>query len=117
MATVLIVDDSTFQQNRVASTCESAGYSVLKASTGEAGLELIEKESPDVVICDLLMPGMGGLGLLEKIQGKDGPDVIILTADIQTSVKEQCFSLGAKAFLNKPPDEKELLSEIANIVG
>ncbi len=113
MERVLIIDDSSFQRNMLRRIIEGAGYTVITAANGREGLEQIETGAPDVVLCDLLMPELGGRELLEILREKKSPvSVIIVTADIQKSVRQQCMDLGAVAFVNKPPDKDELLGYV-----
>lgn len=118
MAKVLIIEDSLFQRNRIKKILTAGGYDLVEAGNGKEGLDKIESEQPDGVLCDLLMPEVDGMALLEtlKANGSSTP-VIILTSDIQDSVKEKCLSLGAKAFLNKPPKEEDLLQALQQVVG
>lgn len=115
MATILIIDDSSFQRKRIVEIIGAAGHTAIQAPTAEEGLELLEQDSPDLIICDLLMPGMGGMELLRRLQkAKSGIPVIILTADIQSSARDQCMELGARAFLNKPTDPEILLQAVTD---
>lgn len=117
MSTVLIIDDSTFQRNRLRTTLQEGGYQTLEAGTAEEGLVIIESANPDAVLCDLLMPGMGGLELLRMLQEKSSEvPIVIVTADIQDTVREECMRLGAKGFLTKPPQTAELLAALAAVI-
>ena len=118
MALVLIVDDSGFQRRMIRTILAGDGYETIEAGDGGAGIEMAAAHTPDCVLMDLLMPGVSGLDALEILrdQGNTIP-VIILTSDIQDSVRQQCMDLGAGAFLNKPPRAEELLKTISDILG
>ena len=115
MAAILIIDDSSFQRKRIVEIISAAGHTAIQAPNAEEGLELLAQENPDLIICDLLMPGMGGMELLQRLQKtKSKIPVLILTADIQSSVRDQCLELGAREFLNKPTNPETMLEAINN---
>ncbi len=113
MANILIVEDSAFQLNFLSKTVSLAGHDVTKATNGREGLEKIVAEAPDLVFCDLLMPEMSGLELLEELDNRGIKlPVIVVTADIQESTHKRCLELGVGAVLNKPPKADELLDAV-----
>ena len=118
MALVLIVDDSSFQRRMIRNILAGDGHETIEAGDGGAGIEMAAAHSPDCMLMDLLMPGVSGLEALETLhdQGNSIP-VIILTSDIQDSVRQQCLDLGARVFLNKPPKAEELLGAIRTVLG
>lgn len=110
MPNVLIIEDSSFQRKFLSKTIGEAGHHVIMATNGREGLEKIVAELPDVVICDLLMPEMGGLEVLEELRTRniDIP-ILILSADIQDSIRDKALGLGVIDFLNKPITEEALI--------
>jgi CheY-like chemotaxis protein len=114
MAAILIIDDSSYMRSKIRSILKSDGYDILEAENGYKGLQMIREHSPDCVILDLILPEMDGLKVLKALQSKI--PVVVVTADIQESVFEQCLELGAKAFINKPPKEDELRNTVKNIL-
>ncbi len=118
MATILIVDDSQFQRSFQRRALVAAGHTVVEAGDGAQALEIVAAERPDCVLVDLIMPGTGGLTLLETLRSRE-PDlpVIVVTADIQDQVRQQCLELGAFAVLHKPVDEELLRRRVAAAVG
>jgi twitching motility two-component system response regulator PilH len=113
---ILIVDDSKFQRNQVLKTLVAASFEVDQASNGKEALTKIQAQSYDLLISDLLMPELDGIGLLKQLQALQiKTPVIVVTADIQEPVKQECLTLGAKAFLNKPFDGEALLNSIKNL--
>jgi CheY-like chemotaxis protein len=99
---ILVIDDAIFTR-KVYFKILSKEYEVIEAANGDEGLKLCEKEKPDIVICDLLMPGMNGFQFLveyEKIS--HSAPVIICTSDVQEETREKCFELGAEEFIQKP---------------
>ena len=117
MSLILIIDDSQYQRGEVRRSLVKTGFEVLEAGNGESGLELANEHSPDLILVDLLMPGMGGLEVMEALQEKESPiPVIVLTSGIQESVRQRCLELGASSVLAKPATEEELLSTIRDII-
>ncbi len=118
MALVLIIDDSAFQRGVIRSLVRDAGYETEEAENGRAGLEKIAARKPDCILTDLLMPDMGGLELLESLRELAAAiPVIIITGNIQESVRQRCLELGAAAVVNKPVRQEELLPAIEKALG
>ena len=85
------------------------GHDVSEAACGETGLAALESQPPDAVILDLLMPGVTGYKVLEKLRELHSAiPRIVLTADIQDASKKRCLDLGATCVLSKPPNSAEL---------
>ncbi len=118
MALILIIDDSAFQRGVIRSLVRDAGYETEEAENGRAGLEKIAARQPDCILTDLLMPDMGGLELLESLRELAAAiPVIIITGNIQESVRQRCLELGAAAVVNKPVRQEELLPAIEKALG
>jgi two-component system, chemotaxis family, chemotaxis protein CheY len=115
---VLIVDDSSMSRRMMRRIVESAGYEVVEASEGAAGLEQYFLEKPVLVFLDLTMKDMYGLDVLEKLRELD-PEarVIIASADIQDSTKEMVRSAGANAFINKPLSPEKVLQAMESVIN
>lgn len=113
MATLLIIDDSQFQRRMLRSVAQSLGHEVLEASDGAKGLSLAAEHAPDCILCDLVMPVLGGIEVLETLRERgDATPVIIVTSDIQAPVKKLCQDLGAIAFISKPAPADQLRQAI-----
>ena len=118
MAKILLIDDSWLMRRGLSSMICSASHSVIEAENGKDGLALLASERPDCIVLDLLMPEMDGYQVLEHLKKKDNTiPVVICSADIQKTAREKCMALGATGFLNKPPQEKEILSAINEAIG
>jgi len=103
MPNVLIVDDESAIRESLQGVLEDEGYKTATAGSGEACLEFLGKQSFDVILLDIWLPGMDGLDTLEKIRAlTDAPEVIIISghATIETAVR--ATKLGAFDFLEKP---------------
>jgi CheY-like chemotaxis protein len=118
MALVLVVDDSITARAYCRKVLGPAGHELLEAVSGRDALAKIADRRPDCVVLDLLMPDMSGIELLEALGDRgDRPPVVVLTADIQESVREQCAGLGVSAFINKPAAPAALQGAVAEAVA
>ena len=116
MAKVLVVDDSKLSRTMHALAVRELGHEVIEADNGETALELFEKELPDLVVTDLLMPRMSGNELLARLRERnfDVP-IVVVSADIQQSSRQLCQHLGARAFFNKPLRTEEFARYLESI--
>lgn len=115
-AKILIVDDSGLARRLIRKILEELGHEVEEAADGAEALERYLLNHHDAVVLDLLMHGMYGVDVLQKLKQLN-PDlpVIIATADIQKTTREQVKESGAAAMINKPVT-KEQLAEVLGIV-
>ena len=118
MAKILVVDDSSFARMRISNMLQEGGHDTVEAADGRTGLAMVQQELPDCILTDLLMPEMDGISLLAALRelGSNLP-VIVLTADIQESKRQQCEELGAAGFLFKPPQGKVLLEMVEKVLA
>lgn len=118
MATILIVDDSSFSRRTLKRILEPAGYIVLEASDGASALERYFLERPDLVLLDLNMGDMHGLEVLEKLRELDpAAAVVAASADIQSSTRELTKSAGARGFIAKPFVAEHVLRAVHMALG
>ncbi|NMB80062.1 MAG: response regulator [Methanomicrobiales archaeon] len=116
MKKILIIDDSSFQRKIISSILQEAGYTLVVTDNGRDGFAAIEKERPDLVITDLLMPEFDGFYFLEQAKAHGIPvPVLILTSDIQDTTRAKCLSLGAARVINKPVKKEVLLAAVASV--
>lgn len=112
-AKVLIVDDSALTRRSLRQILETAEYEVMEAENGLDALERYFLDKPDVVLLDLVMRGMYGLEVLQKLRELDPQArIVVVSADIQTSSQDLAGEAGATAFINKPFDRAEILSAL-----
>ena len=110
---VLVVDDSGLARRTMRQILESAGHQVAEATDGISALEQFYVEKPDVVMLDLVMKGMYGLDVLNKLRELDpAVKVIVVSADIQTSSQDMVREAGGIAFVNKPFDRQDILTAL-----
>jgi len=102
---ILLVDDSNFVRQFIKKYLLQINPSLefKLAGTGEEGFNFFLEKKPDLIITDLLMPGMGGEAFVKSVREIDKDiKIIVLSADVQKSVKEELKELNVTAFLNKP---------------
>ena len=120
MAKVLIVDDSPTETHKLTSMLEKHGHSVSCAGNGEEGVEKARRELPDVVLMDVVMPGLNGFQAtrqLSRNQETASIPVIIVTTKDQETDRVWGMRQGAKQYLTKPVSETELIKAITQLCG
>lgn len=110
MQTILIVDDDLQIGNMVEEVLRRAGYAVRRAYSGTEALLAIQAKRPDLVLLDLMLPGLSGEEVLPKLSGIP---VIVVSAKAEVTDKVSLLLGGAADYLTKPFDTKELLARIA----
>lgn len=115
MTRILIVDDSPTETHVLKGMLEKNGYQVIIAATGEDGIKLAQSQTPDVILMDIVMPGVNGFQATRKLSKDPAtsaiPIVMISTKDQDTDriwAKRQ----GAKDYITKPVTEADLLDKI-----
>ena len=120
MARVLIVDDSPTETFKITEVLKGSGHEVLTASGGEEGVAIAKKELPDLVLMDVVMPGINGFQATRQLTKNPStahiPVIIVSTKDQETDRlwgKRQ----GAKGYLTKPIDAKSLADAVASALA
>lgn len=109
MKTIAIIDDDVHIGNMIEELLQEEGYNVLRAYSGTEAIYLLSNSSPDLVLLDLMLPGLSGEEVLPHI--KNIP-VIVISAKVDTDSKVNLLLSGAADYLTKPFDTKELLARI-----
>lgn len=120
MAKVLIVDDSPTETYKLTSILEKNGHSVITAETGESGVTTAKQELPDLVLMDIVMPGLNGFQAtrqLSKASETSHIPVIIVTTKDQETDRVWGLRQGAKAYLTKPIEEKVLMDVMSEVLA
>ena len=111
---IMVVDDDQTVLRLLDRILKPAGYDVILASDGGSALKLAEQHSPDLVILDIMMPGLNGFQVLEFIREKSEVPVIMLTGVVEPISVYQSVNLGADDYVRKPFRTRELLVRIKN---
>ena len=114
--TVLVVDDETAIAEAVRARLSSEGFRVLVAADGPQALELAAAEEPDLVVLDLMLPGMDGLEVCRRLQAGRWVPVLMLTARTEEADKVAGFAVGADDYLTKPFSLRELTVRVRAIL-
>lgn len=112
---VMVVDDEPFILKMIEARLRSNGYEVITAEDGETCLKKVGEEKPDVILLDIIMPGLSGFEVCARLKEnhstKDIP-VVMLTALAQKKDMSRGLDVGAKFFVTKPYDPEDLLYKI-----
>jgi len=111
-ATILVVDDEPQLRRAMRATLSDLGYSVTEAKTGEEALEKLRSDSPDLILLDLNMPGIGGLETCRAIRETSDIPIIVLSVRNAERDKVQVLDAGADDYVTKPFGIQELLARI-----
>jgi two-component system nitrogen regulation response regulator NtrX len=115
---VLVVDDDPSIIETFGAILRSEGYEVLTASSGRDAVALARQEPVDLILLDLVMPGMDGLAALPQLrEARPTAPVVILCADVEPDGEVEAFGSGAVAVLLKPPDVDKLLRMVEELTG
>jgi len=111
-AKIMIVEDDPAIQRSVRYFLESNGYTVVTVSTGEEALRIVTEEQPDLILLDIVLPGMSGLEVCQQIRKKIYIPIIMLTAKSEEIDKVLGLEMGADDYVTKPFGDRELLARI-----
>jgi DNA-binding response OmpR family regulator len=113
MVKILIADDDLFISEYIQKVLKSKDFEMITATNGEDALALYEKERPDLLLLDVMMPKMDGFQVCQRIRERDPlVPILMLTAKHQTSDKVAGLNLGADDYITKPFDRHELIARI-----
>ena len=115
---VLVVDDDRHVLDAIRAALESQGYEVLSAQDGQEGLMRAERDAPDLIMLDVMMPRRSGLAVLEKLRSvkNAGPPIIVMTANDEQRHEAYATSQGANFFLKKPFDMQHMLQAVERLL-
>lgn len=114
---ILLVDDDTSLLDTLNDFLSYEGYEVVTATSGEQALQKLRITPPDIIILDMSMPGMGGVGFLDRITNADGSTqfpVLVLTA--RAAMASYFADKQIDGFISKPCDPSDLLTEVSRII-
>ena len=113
---ILVVDDEPRIVDIVRVYLAREGYRVLTAADGKTALEMARREHPDLVLLDLMLPGISGWDVCRALRAEDGPAIIMLTARDDTTDKVVGLELGADDYVTKPFDPHELVARVRAVL-
>ena len=119
MAKILVVDDSPTMLSGTSKILVSAGHDVVQATNGEEGINKAASENPDLILMDVVMPDLNGFQATRTITTTENTQhipIIMLTTKDQETDKVWAKRQGASDYIVKPPNSKELLSKIDNLL-
>ena len=114
---ILIIDDDPTLLELLPAHLETAGYRPLAASDGPSGLQMAINEKPDLLILDVMMPGMDGWKVCEQLREKSDIPIIMLTAKGEETDKLRGFRLGVDDYVTKPFSFAELVARVGAVLG
>ncbi len=113
MTKILIIEDEPAMRANVADILEMENFQPLSAATGREGLEAARRERPDLILCDILMPGMDGLSAIMKIVEQDPKaKIIVVSALVKEALRKEAIRAGAVDFVAKPFQVERLLEAV-----
>ncbi len=113
---ILLVDDDPNISHLVKLYLEKEGFAVTEAARGDTALDLFRKETPSLVLLDVMLPGLDGLQVLREIRQTSKTPVIMLTAKDETFDKVLGLELGADDYVTKPFETKELVARVKAVL-
>ncbi|MBM3133276.1 MAG: response regulator [Chloroflexi bacterium] len=113
---VLMVDDDPVIVKFVSANLRARGFEVVTAEDGEAALRAMEQTTPNLVLLDLLMPGIDGFEVCRRIRRNSAVPIIVLTAIGESSTRLELLSLGANDYITKPFDVADLLRRVRSML-
>jgi two-component system chemotaxis response regulator CheY len=117
---ILTVDDSATIRDLLLSELSGLGYRVMQAEDGINGLEMLAIEAPDVIITDITMPRMDGIGFIRNVRGDErykSTPILVLTTESDPTAKERAKRAGATGWIVKPFDPRKLAEAIRKVTA
>ncbi|MBL8163119.1 MAG: response regulator [Anaerolineae bacterium] len=119
MTKILVIEDEQVIRSEMVDWLQYENYEVIEAANGRQGLDAAIREIPDLIVCDIVMPQMNGLAVLQAL--RSNPDIahipfIFLTARANHESIQQGLELGANAYLTKPFTLDEVLGTIQTLI-
>jgi EAL domain-containing protein (putative c-di-GMP-specific phosphodiesterase class I)/FixJ family two-component response regulator len=118
-ATLLIVDDEPQVRKLLETLLQHEGYQTLSASSGEEALQLVARQPPDLILLDIMMPGMDGYEVASQLKGDEttaGIPIIMLSALSEPNARVSGLETGAEEFISKPVERVELWLRVRNLL-
>ena len=114
--TVMVIDDSIVIRKMIEIALEDEDYNIVTAISGKEGLEMIEKEKPNLVILDMMLPDMNGIEVLKTMKTEKKLPVIMLSGKDSPQLIETAKEVGVDDFLPKPFRDEELVEKVKTLI-
>jgi DNA-binding response OmpR family regulator len=114
--TILVVDDDVRLLRFVRANLEAADYKVVLAEDAESAMNAVEMDAPDLVLLDIMLPGMSGFDLCQRIREFSTVPIIMLTAKSEETDKVKGLKMGADDYMTKPFGVQELLARVESVL-
>lgn len=118
--TILVVDDELMTREMLRMMLELSGYAVTEAVDGEDALAKIDEVQPDMVLLDVMMPGVDGFEVCRRLRANEKTahiPIVILSAKTAPDAVQKGLAAGANTYLKKPVTREELIEEVAARIG
>ena len=117
--TIVVCDDHVALLGIIKHLLSKRGFSVLTATNGEDGVALVRSASPDLLILDLSMPELDGIGVLKRISAMEGkrPYTLVLSGQEGDHKRQEAMALGARELWKKPFDASQFMARIETLVA
>jgi len=116
MRTVLVVEDEPRMRQVIRAYLEQAGFHVIAVGDGPSALHAFRRERPDLIVLDLMLPGMDGFDVCRAIRRESGVPIIILTARVEEEDRVVGLELGADDYITKPFSPRELVARVRAVL-
>ncbi|MBA7594259.1 Sensor histidine kinase RcsC [subsurface metagenome] len=119
MRKILVIEDDPSALKFTAYALEQEGYQVLTAANGVEGLKMAQEEKPDLVVLDVLLPGMDGFELCHRLRNADATanlPILMLSVKARESDKNMGLKVGADEYLTKPTGPDELMASVGRLL-
>ncbi len=116
--TVLVVDDSPIIRELLKLALHDAGFAVDEAEDGQAAIDSLRRRQPQLIVCDLSMPRVDGLAVLDHLRSSPATariPVLVLTVETQPEARDGARTHGASAFMNKPCRAADLVDAVIRL--
>lgn len=118
MKTVLVIEDDAVLRGNLNDLLDISGYAVVCAANGREGVQAARETRPDVIVCDILMPGLDGYGVLQQLKQDPATasiPLIFLSAKADKTDRQKGLQLGASGYLTKPFTIRELITALEGV--
>ncbi|MBO0707964.1 MAG: response regulator [Candidatus Dormibacteraeota bacterium] len=116
MSRIVLIEDDEPIAELLSMNLEAAGYQVAIARDGVSGLRLVRASAPDLILLDVMLPGMGGIEVCRRVRRGSGPPVILLSAGDAEGERAVGLDAGAADYITKPFSIRDLLSRVAEVL-